>query len=411
MKVTSWTAAVGALVLFNGGEPSSLLSQDAAGAGVKSSQGEVREWTDLTGRKIRASLAGFSDADTLLLRMEDGRSVPYPIAKLSPADATFARGVMPQNKSNANASIDWNSPKESDLYVIRGISRENAPGYVSTQTGWEYRGKCIEAKVQFKGSSGVSSGNVKAYFYDREGKLLEKVDKPPRRQDENQNYVKLPEFFKKGETFEVYFPLTPFLEESKWSTVLITFGTGEDFAVKTMPGSNYEGLDFDEKKYVFPGYTGSDTPATTGSETPLNVELEIRRLRQGTNDLSMVFDGDYNRGRPCITAEVRAKGEIKPGEGSVKLYVFDDSGRMVDSRERPSTSEVKDGTYLGRPNIADDQWHPVFFALDGKLKEKKYSTFVLVFEYGGRIGAVVESAVGATLEKLDFPEKTELAPN
>lgn len=39
-----------------------------------------------------------------------------------------------------------------------------------------------------------------------------------------------------------------------------------------------------------------------------------------------------------------------------------------------------------------------------KIK-KSLSTFVLVFEYGGRIGAVVESAVGATLEKLDFPKK------
>ncbi|MCF6314598.1 MAG: hypothetical protein L3J39_19275 [Verrucomicrobiales bacterium] len=69
-----------------------------------------------------------------------------------------------------------------------------------------------------------------------------------------------------------------------------------------------------------------------------------------------------------MMAEVRVKGEITPGDGSVKLHAFDASGKLVASRKRPSSTNLKgSSSYVSNPQIADERWHPVFFALDGDL--------------------------------------------
>ncbi len=93
----------------------------------------------------------------------------------------------------------------------------------------------------------------------------------------------------------------------------------------------------------------------------------------------------------------------------MKLYAFDASGRQVGQRVRPSTASVGGASYVGIPQIADESWYPVFFALDGDLKEK-VPTYLVVFQYGGKVAAMVDSSVGATLETLDFPEKRTLTP-
>lgn len=372
---------------------------------------EERVWTDSAGREIRAALTGFKDKDTLIFRLADGRSLPYPIDKLSAEDGALARKAFDkQAASDPSAGMDWNNPKQSQNYVIRGMRRQNAPGFVSTKAGWEWQVKCIEVKVQYKGKEETAPGEIRAYFYNREGKLLDEFDKPPQRQDENRKYIDAPEHFEKNKTVEAYFPLTPFLEESNWTTVLIAFGYGNEYSAKTMSGESFEPLEFAEKELLFPGWQPKVDGGGADTKVMGNVELEVRRVAQEEKyGYSLVFDGDYQKQKPCVIAEVRAKGKITPGTGEVKLYAFDNSGKIVGSRTRPSSAAVKGSrSYVNRPQIADDEWHPVFFALDGDLKGRSFSSYVVVFQFGGKTAAEVKSSTGATIETLEFPEKSQL---
>jgi len=376
------------------------------------SQDQTRTWTDSKGREVLAALSGFQDKNTVILLLPDGRTISYPVLNLSLEDQAFVKTEYAKQKSGDknDGDIDWENPKESEDYVIRGVRRGTSPGFVSTTAGWLYRTKCIEVKVQYKGDKDAAPGNIRAYFYNRDGKLIDEFDKPPRQQDEDRKYIETPTSFGKNDMVEVYYPLTEFLEDSDWATVLVTFGAGDEYAIDTMPTTDLKSLAFAEKKYLFPDWepkqNSGDDPETMASA---NVDLEIRRIREETHSSSITFDGNYQRGKKCMAAEVRVQGDITPAEGTVKLYAFDASGNLEVTRSRPSTAQVEGtSTYVGRPQIADDKWYPVYFALDGDLKDRSYPTFVLVFQYGGKTAASVESSVGATLDKLEFPEKSKL---
>ncbi len=383
--------------------------------GLASAQDAVREWTDAEGRKVRAALVGFKDEATVKLQLEDGRIVDYPVGKLSAADAAYAREQG--GKASGSSAVDWQNPKVSPDFVVRGLRRQNVPGFISTSNGWKWQLKSVEATLEYKGSADRTSASVKAYFYDRTGKLIEQFDTPPKRQDKDRNYVTTPEFFLKGKTVEVYYPITDFHETSGLATVLVVFGSDNEFTAATMPKTSFEFLDFAEKAKLFPdwnpqeggaaivsdGSGGSKSDAASSSVD----SLEIRRLREVTHPYAIVFDGRYRSRMLCLTAEVRAKGPISPAPSTVKLYAFDDQGHQTAFRARPSTASLGGNNYVGLPNIADESWHPVFFALDGDL-QVKYPTYLLVFQFGGKTTAMVKSSTGMTIESLDFPEKAEL---
>lgn len=374
------------------------------------SQGdEMRAWTDATGREIRASIDGFEDEKTVIFKLENGRTVPYQIAGLSVADQAVARRAF-QNKAKptTTAEIDWENPKQSEKYVIKSARRQNAPGFVSTKSGWEWQIKCVEATVEYKGEETSADGSVKAYFYNRDNDLIDVFRGPPRRQDENGVYTNAPKNFEQGEAVETYFPLTEFLEESDWSTALIVFGSGSEISVDTMPRTNLKDLDFPEKRFLFPAWKGGGSEEEE-EEMTSNVDLEIRRVRQQTYRDSLIFNGDYQKNMPCVSAEVRVLGDFTPGDGKVKMHVFDESQKLVFTRRRTSSAQIDgSGTYVDEPRIADEDWYPIFFALDRELAGKDYPTYVVVFEFGGKTTAAVESSTNATLESLDFPEKEEL---
>lgn len=376
-------------------------------------QEALREWTSTDGRKVRAQLSGFEDADTIILKLEDGRDVNLPIAKLSAGDIAYARERYKTNATPGTApaasptDIDWSKPLQSTEYVIRGVKREKVPGYISVKSGWEHGIRSVEARLEYKGSMNAAPATVKAYYYNREGQLIEKFDRVPRRQNEDRVYVTVPEFFPRGDTIEVYYPITDFHETSNLATILIVFGNDTQYSVATLPTASLAILDFDEKQHLFPGWKPAIS-GTGGASAPMpGLSLEIRRVRQEKHRFSVVFNGDYQDSKPVVAAEVRALGTTGPGEGEVTLYAYDANGKRIGYRERPSTAEITVGTYVGVPKIANDDWHPVFFALDGDL-EKEPPTFVVVFQFGGKTTAAVVSSNGATLESLDFPEKSEL---
>jgi len=73
---------------------------------------EPRTWTDSLNRKIEASLLRV-DGENVLLKLKDGREVPFPLAKLSQADRDFVASVpmeKPENMPEGGTSDDQEAP-------------------------------------------------------------------------------------------------------------------------------------------------------------------------------------------------------------------------------------------------------------------------------------------------------------
>jgi hypothetical protein len=66
-----------------------------AAAGVFA--GEARVWVDRENRKVEAELAGL-DGGQVILKLKDGRKIPYPLEKLSVEDAASARQLAAAGK-------------------------------------------------------------------------------------------------------------------------------------------------------------------------------------------------------------------------------------------------------------------------------------------------------------------------
>jgi hypothetical protein len=344
---------------------------------------------------------------------------PQPGAAIATAivTATFFCAVgpataqqQPVNPAPTAPAVDWNNPIQSLDYDIRGVKREAAPGYVETKSGWEKRVKCIQARVEYKGREPYGAGSVRAYFYNREGKLIDRFNKAPRRQDDQGEYIEAPERFERGKPVEVYFPITQFLEESDWATALIVFGNGKEASAETLPTRSMEPLVFDEKVILFPRWKPEAKPAG-GAAEPGSVALEIRRLAKDTYVHGIDFNGQYENNRPCVRCEVRAQGEFPPADATVRLYLYDENHKLIGKKGGPQSARYPGSSqYFGRPRIGDDRWYPVVFALDGDLEDKKFKTALVVLQFAGSTIAEVETSNKATIAVLDFPEKAAIKP-
>ena len=75
---------------------------------------EVRSWTDIQDRKIEAGLLRV-DEKTVVLKLKDGRELPYPLAKLSAADCKYvedyrARLGADKTLDEAGKSLNFAAP-------------------------------------------------------------------------------------------------------------------------------------------------------------------------------------------------------------------------------------------------------------------------------------------------------------
>ncbi len=100
MRISQGIIVAVVLTLINGNFSSWGVAEEKNPTSTKS---EIRVWTDLTGKQVRAALIGFKDKDTLILRLGDGRNLPYPISKLSAGDGTFAREAYGKHMKGSGA--------------------------------------------------------------------------------------------------------------------------------------------------------------------------------------------------------------------------------------------------------------------------------------------------------------------
>lgn len=76
---------------------------------------ETRSWTDTQGRKIEATLLR-GDSENVVLKLKDGREVPFPLAKLSEADGKYAKEALttlksaPPSKKDEAGAPNFDSP-------------------------------------------------------------------------------------------------------------------------------------------------------------------------------------------------------------------------------------------------------------------------------------------------------------
>ena len=74
--------------------------------------GAPRSWTDVSGRKVEADFAGMQ-GDSVLLKLANGQTVPFPLARLSAEDQAFAK------TQTAGAPVTTVEPSSATAEVSR----------------------------------------------------------------------------------------------------------------------------------------------------------------------------------------------------------------------------------------------------------------------------------------------------
>jgi hypothetical protein len=68
---------------------------------------ELRSWKDLQNRTVEARMVGL-EGESVILEMKDGRKIPFPLAKLSPEDAEYARSRKTAEKAGPAKDLEPN---------------------------------------------------------------------------------------------------------------------------------------------------------------------------------------------------------------------------------------------------------------------------------------------------------------
>ena len=74
-------------------------------------QAQARTWTDVNQRKVEAVLVS-SDGTNATLRLADGKEIPFPIARLSPADQEFVKEMADKTAASASIGLQAVPPPE-----------------------------------------------------------------------------------------------------------------------------------------------------------------------------------------------------------------------------------------------------------------------------------------------------------
>lgn len=82
---------------------------------VAAALGETRSWTDVAGRKVEADFAG-TQGDSVLLKLANGQTVPFPMAKLSKEDQAYAKAQKIEVANPATHSVP--TPGRTEVSLV-----------------------------------------------------------------------------------------------------------------------------------------------------------------------------------------------------------------------------------------------------------------------------------------------------
>lgn len=179
---------------------------------------EMRTWTDQQGRTLEASLISYDERSaTGSFRRSDGMIVKIPRNLLAQADQAQLDTLSSASSTSTADTQQEAIEKQSENYIFSRLSKTGTRGYINTHEGWEYQAKALKVKVRYRGDLPTSQTQyLKAYFYDRNSELIQRYKQAARIQDEDGNYSDPPKSFKKNESYELYFPVSNFLEGRDW---------------------------------------------------------------------------------------------------------------------------------------------------------------------------------------------------
>ncbi|MEM0966862.1 MAG: hypothetical protein AAGJ81_11990 [Verrucomicrobiota bacterium] len=368
----------------------------------------LRQWTSVDGREMQARLIEIRDDGQVTIERQDGFRFTLDRSRFSPADVAY---IEKQEAIGRSKEIDWKMPSNSPFYVIKSVRKTKVDGYIRTEEGWEHGINAIEVIVEYEGERISVKGSIAAYFFDRDDQLIRHFKEASRIEVSNEVYEDPPKSFEPGERYNVYFPISKFLEGRDWDTVLVVFSGPDGISAEMDPRRSFEDFAFSEKERLFPDWDPSllvkDDTETIAPTTEL--ELEIRRVRRSDWPLSLLFNGDWRRGGDCIESEVRVRGGLPSKTPEVRLYLFDRENQLVGQRNKPSMAAIGGQEYVQVPKISEERdWYPVVFALDEDLERLDWRSAVVVFSIGKQSVAEIYSRSGAELEDVSFPEKKRL---
>ncbi len=152
----------------------------------------------------------------------------------------------------SGSAVAKKNAKDSDFpYIIKKIKKSTKKrAYVDN--GWKGDVKCIRADIKAKEDLGDTEFYVKAYFYDKNKKLVEEYSGPAKVSDDWKNYRSIPDYLHPNKIYDVYFPITDKIEKGKykWKSVVVVFGDSNRAVADVYKGDSVLNYDFPEKELV-----------------------------------------------------------------------------------------------------------------------------------------------------------------
>jgi hypothetical protein len=151
--------------------------------------------------------------------------------------------------SHAQSSPAAQVPPVIDLKGIREAVFDN---WIAADGVFRIKWPCL--KVTLSTSHDVKGTDIvgRAYFFDKDKKLLSKFDKMPNANREDGSYG-LPPLLKAHEKIEVFVPIETVSKEGRWRDMVVVFGPQERLVVDTYPNRGANGwkeLPFPERDQI-----------------------------------------------------------------------------------------------------------------------------------------------------------------
>jgi hypothetical protein len=154
----------------------------------------------------------------------------------------------------ATGSASYAQMADGRDFAIQNITRGKTAGNIYIGRQWKKGGELLKVSLNAKKNVEASSVYVRAYFYDRTGKLIQKYREPTRIQVREQYRGGMPEAFPAGKVQNVYFPILDAISSGRhrWAAAVVVFGGETEAVAAVFPSGmmRLEQLEFDEKELV-----------------------------------------------------------------------------------------------------------------------------------------------------------------
>ena len=144
------------------------------------------------------------------------------------------------------------TPATGNPYEVKNILRATKViAYVDN--GWKDHAPGIQAELHVTRELDTDKPPyARAYFFDRENKLIQSFKKPVEASDDHKNYSSMPVLFKPHQPGKVWFPISEKATQTgeRWARVIIVFGDENHASAEIYPKDDLSKFDFPEKDLV-----------------------------------------------------------------------------------------------------------------------------------------------------------------